>query len=104
MTTLNLYPAYPEIFLVSTICVILVLDLFISDAKRVITYLLTQLALLGTIVILVMTTQSTITLTFHDMFVDDFMADIDGGAVFLERQLDDVDRTHDASAKAPWLR
>ena len=75
MTTLNLYPAYPEIFLISAISVILVLDLFLSDARRVVTYLLAQLALLGTIVILVMTTQSTITLTFHDMFVDDFMAD-----------------------------
>ena len=75
MTTLNLFPAYPEIFLVAAISIILVLDLFISDAKRYITYLLSQLALLGTIMILVMTTQSAVTLTFHDMFVDDFMAD-----------------------------
>ncbi len=75
MAPLNLFPAYPEIFLISAISIILVLDLFISDAKRSITYLLTQLALLGTILILVMTTQSTPTLTFHDMFVDDFMAD-----------------------------
>ena len=75
MTTLNLFPAYPEIFLVCAISIILVLDLFISDAKRYITYLLAQLALLGTIMILVMTTQSTAALTFHDMFVDDFMAD-----------------------------
>ena len=49
--------------------------MFISDAKRYITYLLSQLALLGTIMILVMTTQPAVTLTFHDMFVDDFMAD-----------------------------
>ena len=75
MTTLNLFPAYPEIFLVAAICVILVLDLFISDSRRVVTYLLTQLTLLGAIMILSMTTQSASTLTFHDMFVDDFMAD-----------------------------
>ena len=75
MTTLNLFPAYPEIFLISAICVILVLDLFVSDSRRVVTYLLTQLTLLGTIMILSMTTQSASTLTFHDMFVDDFMAD-----------------------------
>jgi NADH-quinone oxidoreductase subunit N len=75
MTTLNFFPAYPEIFLLSAICIILVLDLFLSDAKRYITYLLTHLALLGTIMILVMTTQTSVTLTFHDMFVDDFMAD-----------------------------
>ena len=75
MMTLNLYPAYPEIFLISAICAILVLDLFLSEAQRVLTYLLTQLALLCTIMILVMTTQTTATLSFHDMFVDDFMAD-----------------------------
>ena len=75
MTTLNLFPAYPEIFVVAAICVILVLDLFISDSRRVVTYLLTQLTLLGAIMILSMTTQSASTLTFHDMFVDDFMAD-----------------------------
>jgi NADH-quinone oxidoreductase subunit N len=72
---INLYPAYPEIFLISAISVILVLDLFISDDKRVVTYLLAQLALLGTIIILSTTTQSSVTLAFHDMFVDDFMAD-----------------------------
>ena len=75
MTTLNLFPAYPEIFLVAAISIILVLDLFISDAKRSITYLLTQITLLCTIMIIVLTTQSTPTLTFHDMFVDDFMGD-----------------------------
>jgi NADH-quinone oxidoreductase subunit N len=75
MTVLNLYPVYPEIFLVSAISVILVLDLFIADDKRVVTYLLAQLTLLGTIIILSTTTQSSVTLAFNDMFVDDFMAD-----------------------------
>ena len=75
MNSLNFFPAYPEIFLLTAICVILVLDLFIADAKRHITYVLTQLAVLGTIMILVLTTQTTVTLTFHDMFVDDFLAD-----------------------------
>lgn len=35
---LNLMPALPEIFLLTALSVILVLDLFLSDAKRGITY------------------------------------------------------------------
>ena len=44
---LNLMPALPEIFLLTALSVILVLDLFLSDAKRGITYGLTLLTLLG---------------------------------------------------------
>ncbi len=39
----------------------------------------------------------------HDIFVmDDFVADIDRRAVFLERALDHVDRPHHACTKAAW--
>ncbi len=46
-----LMPAYPELFLLGMVCVILVADLFVSDDNRVITYALTQLALAGCIAI-----------------------------------------------------
>ena len=42
-----LAPAYPEMFLLAMVCVILVADLFVSDDNRVVTYVLTQLALAG---------------------------------------------------------
>ena len=39
---LPLWPAYPEIFLLVMVCVILLADLFVSDDNRVVTYALTQ--------------------------------------------------------------
>jgi len=48
---LNLMPALPEIFLLSAVSVILVLDLFLSDKQRGITYLLSLLSLIGCAVI-----------------------------------------------------
>ena len=37
-----LWPAYPEIFLLGAVCVILVADLFVKDENRIVTYALTQ--------------------------------------------------------------
>ena len=37
-----LWPAYPELFLLVMACVILVVDLFVSDDNRIVTYGLTQ--------------------------------------------------------------
>ena len=47
-TSLNPWVATPEIFLLCAVCAILLLDLFISDAKRGVTYVLTLLTLLVT--------------------------------------------------------
>ena len=41
MNTMNLIPLYPEIFLLTATSVILLIDMFLSDAKRTITYGLT---------------------------------------------------------------
>jgi len=69
-------PAIPEIFVLSMACFILIADLFISDDKRVITYLLS----LATLVIAAMITinlHSTETVyTFSGTFVKDAMADV----------------------------
>ena len=73
--TLNLQPALAEMFLASAASLILIVDLFLSDTKRVWTYLFTQLTLLGTILILVVTASPAIVYTFSDMFVDDVMSD-----------------------------
>ena len=73
---LNLMPALPEIFLLAAVSVILVLDLFIPDEKRGITYLLSLLTLAGCAVITLSTSQPYPVLTLSDMFVDDPMADL----------------------------
>ena len=71
-----LWPAYPELFLLAMICVILVADLFVSDDNRVITYTLTQATLAGCIAITYVTASVEPTYTFSRMFVDDLMSDV----------------------------
>src|SRR3954447_15557554 len=46
MTAFDFMPALPEIALLAAACAILLLDLFVTDARRHVTYWLTQLALL----------------------------------------------------------
>jgi NADH-quinone oxidoreductase subunit N len=71
-----LLPAYPELFLLVAVCVILVADLFVSDARRVVTYVLTQAALIGCFLITYVTAAVEPVTTFSGMFVDDLMADV----------------------------
>ena len=47
MTTMNLIPAYPEIFLSIAISVILLIDMFLPAEKRDVTYALSLVALAG---------------------------------------------------------
>ena len=71
-----LWPAYPEIFLLFSVCVILVADLFVKDENRIVTYALTQAALAGTIVVIWQTAWPERVYTFSNMFVDDLMSDV----------------------------
>jgi len=73
---LPLSPAYPELFLTLMVCVILLVDLFVSDDSRSVTYLLTQLALAGSFAIIWTTSSAEVAYTFSSMYVDDLMADV----------------------------
>ena len=79
----NIIPAIPEIFLLGMICMILVIDLFLSDRSRIITYLLAQLALLGTLFLTLNSMSTETVLTFSDTFVRDPMSDILKIAIYL---------------------
>jgi len=71
-----LWPAYPELFLLVMVCVVLVADLFIGDRNRAITYALTQLTLAGCLVITYFMATEEPTYTFSGMFVADLMSDV----------------------------
>ncbi|MBI4194835.1 MAG: NADH-quinone oxidoreductase subunit NuoN [Betaproteobacteria bacterium] len=73
---LPLWPAYPELFLLAMVCVILVVDLFVSDGNRIVTYMLTQAALAGCFAITYLTARLEPVHTFSGMFVDDLMSDV----------------------------
>ncbi len=47
----NLLPAYPEIFLLLMVSLVLVVDLFLPERLRYVTYSLSQLTLLGCLVL-----------------------------------------------------
>ena len=72
----NLTPALPEIFVLTMASLILVVDLFLSNKNRYISYALTQLTLLGAAWITVTTSGTEVVYTFSGMFVDDVMADV----------------------------
>ncbi len=74
---INLIPVYPEIFLLIATSAILLIDMFLSDAKRTITYLLSLVTLVvcgiwsfGDF------TQGAAVYTFHNMFVTDPMSSL----------------------------
>jgi NADH-quinone oxidoreductase subunit N len=71
-----LLPAYPELLLLGMVCVILITDLFVSDDNRIVTYALTQAALVGCFLLTYLTAAVEPVTTFSDMFVDDLMADV----------------------------
>jgi len=70
-------PAYPEIFLLAAACAILVIDLFLSEQRRWVTYALSLLALVGCAAMtffVIMKTGGARASTFNNMFVADYMA------------------------------
>src|ERR1043166_59463 len=71
----DLLPAWPEIFVLVMACVVLIVDLFLSDARRHISYALTLATLVGSALITLGTHQAQTVYTFSGMFVDDVMSD-----------------------------
>ncbi|CAN5328010.1 NADH-quinone oxidoreductase subunit NuoN [soil metagenome] len=69
-------PAAAEIFLLCAICVILIVDLFVGDRHRVVTYFLTMLALIGAALVTATYGVETRTLALGDTFVADRMGDV----------------------------
>ncbi|MDA0188920.1 MAG: NADH-quinone oxidoreductase subunit NuoN [Proteobacteria bacterium] len=72
----DLRPASAELFMLVMACVILMVDLFVKDRKRTLTYVLTQLTLVGTAFVIFMTSTGEVAYTFSNLFVDDLMGDL----------------------------
>lgn len=76
MNNLNLVPAYPEIFLAIATFAILLIDMFLTDAKRHITYALTIGTLLVCTALSIAGFDAPTTYTFNNMFVSDPMSNL----------------------------
>jgi NADH-quinone oxidoreductase subunit N len=68
---LNLSLAAPEIFLTAAICAVLLVDVFLRDDQRQITYILAMLALIGTAAVTAYFGVSSTTVAFSGSFVTD---------------------------------
>jgi NADH-quinone oxidoreductase subunit N len=74
-TVVNLMPVYAEIFVLVAASAILLIDMFLKEGKRNITYVLSLLTLVGAAVITFGDLNAGQTVyTFHNMFVGDPMA------------------------------
>jgi NADH-quinone oxidoreductase subunit N len=77
MDKLNLFAAAPEIFLLVAACTVLVVDLFVSDARRNVTYALTLASLTGAAVICwFFLDHDLVQYAFGGMYVTDPMANL----------------------------
>ena len=72
----TLSSAYAEIFLLVMASLILIVDLFVTDPNKSLTYLLVQLTLLSCALITVTTHEPGVVHLFNNMFVDDLMSDV----------------------------
>jgi len=76
-------PALPEMFLLGMACLILLLDLFLSERSRIVTYLLAQSTLLGALLLTVGLYEEGRALTFSDTFVIDPMGSVLKAFIYL---------------------
>ena len=76
MTIAEMLPAAPEITLLISICVVLVVDLFISDEQRVATFWLSMVALGLTAASMLMTPPTSPTVVFHGSYISDSLSQL----------------------------
>ena len=76
MTIPSLLPVLPEIVLLAAACVILILDLFLSESRETASYWLTQLTLLACASITVVTAGDEPVRAINGLVVDDMLSDL----------------------------
>lgn len=76
-------PAVPELFVLGMACAILVIDLFVPQNRRDITYGLAQFTLLGAAVLTLALAAPETRLTFNGTFIADALSDLLKVAVYL---------------------
>ena len=68
--------ASAEIFMLAMACLVLIVDLFVRDKKRTLTFALTQVALVGAAVITFRASSGQVLYTFNNMFDGDLLSDL----------------------------
>ena len=73
---IDLLPVLPEVFVLSMTCAILLLDLFLADDLRYVTFGLTLATLVGAAIITLATFNTMPVLAFSNLVVDDMLSDV----------------------------
>ena len=76
MTLQELAPVVPEIFILTMACVVLLIDLFLKESQRNVSYWLSQFTLLGAFLLTYGLGPEGRQLAFQGLFVNDGMADV----------------------------
>jgi NADH-quinone oxidoreductase subunit N len=76
MNEINFAPVYPEIFLLIATSAILLIDMFLTEAKRHVTFLLAIVTLIVCAALNIADFASPISYTFNNMFVSDPMSNL----------------------------
>ena len=79
----DLTPAIPEIFIMCMACAILVIDVFLRQEQRHITYGITQLTLLGALILTVFGHDGRVTSSFDGHYVKDTLSDVLKVAIYI---------------------
>ncbi|ACL72087.1 proton-translocating NADH-quinone oxidoreductase, chain N [Thioalkalivibrio sulfidiphilus HL-EbGr7] len=76
-------PVIPELFVLGMACAILVIDLFVPQSRRDITYGLSQFTLIGAAILTIALASPETRFTFNDTFIADGLSDLLKVAVYL---------------------
>lgn len=76
LAQLNIQPALPEIFLLAAVSLILIVDVFLDEAQRYVSFVLSLLALAVCAWLTISTSTFTKSFSFNGMFVDDALSDV----------------------------
>ena len=71
---LNLSIAIPEMFLLALVCTVLVVDVYLKDERRNVTYILSQVGLIITLFLIGQQTPESRDLAFNGLFVSDALS------------------------------
>ena len=73
---LNLSIAMPELFLLALVCTVLVVDVYLKDSQRNVTYVLSQIGLIVTLILISQQNPQSREVAFNGLFVNDLLATV----------------------------
>ncbi len=80
---LHFHLILPEIFVLTMTCVVLLVDLFVAQRQQILTYYLTQLTLLGAVVLTVLFYSSHSMVIFHGFIIHDKLTSVLRLAIYI---------------------